>query len=522
MPRRLLLVYLVYFAMIGAGALILATRAWNSVTHYESSYFFREKLPGGTPISERVVLIVLDGIRADAAQEMPRLQELAARGASGIAVAAEPSLSAPGRAVLATGAWPEVNGVTNNSRYETPRLDSIFSLAQTAGVPRAVAGSYFWKKAFQSYLDGPVLDFEKELEPGLDSAALTAWQEKTCAEIQSFLEKQPKGLLVADLTAADPAGHDFGGESEEYRKTAIAVDACLGALVNTLDDGNTTFVVVADHGQIDRRGRGGHGGSEDEVLNVPLVLAGTAIRPATGLRVQHVDIAPTICAILGLPLPSANQGVIIWEALDVSESVGLELRTREREQRRIANSRLPDRVQGRAAERESRAGSTIFFWLFLTLVGVWAIILRHADRGFILLMSAVYYGVYYLLFWLFGLGYSLSAIVREEYTNSFLGLNALAALLACLVVGALVARRTPFLGHRMAFDTAVWLTVTLGLQISVVHYQWGLLMVGFVPDLSASFKAYLDLIQLMVISFLTVPFLMAAAFFSSDDRGYAG
>ena len=74
----------------------------------------------------------------------------------------------------------------------------------------------------------------------------------------------------------------------------------------------------------------------------------------------------------------------------------------------------------------------------------------------------------------------------------------------------------------MAFDTAVWLTVTLGLQISVIHYQWGLLMAGFVPDLSASFKAYLDLIQLMVISFLRVPFLMAAAFFSSDDRGFAG
>jgi hypothetical protein len=119
-------------------------------------------------------------------------------------------------------------------------------------------------------------------------------------------------------------------------------------------------------------------------------------------------------------------------------------------------------------------------------------------------------------------GYSLSAIVREAYTNSFLGMNALAGLLACLVVGALVARRTPFLGHRLPFDAAAWLTVTLGLQISLIHYQWGLLMVGFVPDLSASFKAYLDLIQLMVICFLTVPFLIAAAFFASDDRGYAG
>jgi hypothetical protein len=522
MPRRLLLVYLVYFAMIGAGALTLATRAWNSVTHYESHYFFREKLPAGPPLSERVVLLVLDGIRADVAREMPRLQELAARGASGIAVAAEPSLSAPGRAVLATGTWPEVNGVTNNLRYETPRIDSIFSLAQTAGLPRAVAGSYFWERAFQSYLDGPVLQFEKELDIGLDSAALAAWQAKTCAGIESFLAKQPKGLLLADLTAADPAGHDFGGESEEYRKAALAVDACLGTLVGALDDGKTTFIAVADHGQVDRRGQGGHGGAEDEVLNVPLVLAGAAIRRTSGFQVPQIEIAPTICALLGLPLPSANQGVIIWDALDIPEDAALELRAREREQRRIANSHLPSREQGRAAERDARALSTIVFWLLLTLVGVWAVILRHQDRGFILLMTLVYYAVYYALFWLFGLGYSLSAIGREEYTNGFLGLNALAALLACIVVGALAARRTPFLGHRLAFDTAAWLTVTLGLQISVIHYQWGLIMVGFVPNLSASFKGYLDLIQLMVICFLTVPFLIAAAFFSSDERGFAG
>lgn len=522
MPRRLLLVYLVYFAMTGAGAFALATRAWTSVTRYESSYFFREKLPAGPRFSERVVLLVLDGIRADAAQQMPRLQALAARGASGIAAAAEPSLSAPGRAILATGAWPEVNGVTNNSHYETPRIDSIFSLAQTAGVPRAVAGSFFWDRAFQSYLDGRILRFEKELEIGLDSAALAAWQERTCGEIKSFLMKQPTGLVVADLTAADPAGHDFGGESEEYVKTALAVDACLGALVDALDDGETTFIAVADHGQVHRRGQGGHGGSEPEVLNAPLVLAGAAIRKASGLQAQQIDIAPTICALLGLPLPSANQGVIIWDALDVPEEAALDLRTREREQRRLANSRLPSREQGRAAERESRTVSTIIFWLFLTLVGVWAIILRHKDRSFILLMSVVYYAVYYALFWLFGLGYSLSAIGREEYTNSFLALNALAALLGCLAVGALVARRTPFLGHRLAFDTAAWLTVTLGLQISLIHYQWGLFMVSFVPDLSASFKAYLDLIQLIVICFLTVPFLVAAVFFSSDDRGFAG
>lgn len=59
--------------------------------------------------------------------------------------------------------------------------------------------------------------------------------------------------------------------------------------------------------------RASHGGLEE--ARVPLILAGTGVR--RGARLHHsslTDVAPTICAILGVSAPSTAQGRIIREA----------------------------------------------------------------------------------------------------------------------------------------------------------------------------------------------------------------
>ena len=200
-----------YLLALGIGSLLLAQSAWNSVTGYRSAYAIQESLPGGRALTERVLLVILDGVREDAARRMPTLQSLAARGSSGVAVVALPSLSNPGRATLVTGALPEVHGVTNNGGYAPPAVDSVFSLAHEAGVPIAVFGGGFWPRAFGPYLGGQVRSFEKELGPSTGPARLIEWQAATCREMIPFLARQPNGLLVAGVTATDEAGHDFGG-----------------------------------------------------------------------------------------------------------------------------------------------------------------------------------------------------------------------------------------------------------------------------------------------------------------------
>ena len=400
---------------------------------------------------------------------------------------------------MATGAWAEVHGVTNNSRYEPPAVDSIFSLARAAGLPSAAAGSSFWVKAFGAHLGEAVSVHRKHPHGRAQADRLVDWQRRVCGEDVDFLQKYETGLLAVGITAADSAGHDFGGKSPTYLRVAREVDTCLRSLVEALDDGETTFVVCSDHGHIDRRGRGGHGGSEEEVLNVPLVLSGKAIRQSSGWRAQQIDVAPTICALLGLPLPSTNQGRILWEALAVPDSIAGALRSREHEQRQLALSKLPSREQSLKAGRARRAlGSLVAAAPFtLLLVGVFV---NYRPRWASLVAAAcLYYAVYYILFWALGLGYSLSVVGREEYLAGFFGRNVVCSVVALIASSGFLYRKA--LGPRgvLVLDQALLISTTVALQVIVMDYWFGLRMDDFMPDLTVSFKAYLDLLQICAV-----------------------
>ena len=484
---------------LGLASLLLGKSAWESVTDYQSKHVFHAILPGGEPLTRRVVLVVLDGIRVDVSRQMPFLQELARSGAAGTGRAGMPSLSNPARAAMATGAGAEVHGVTNNGQYEPPPVDSIFSLAKAGGLPIAAAGSSFWMKAFGAHVGEATLVHRKHPQGQASADHLVDWQRRVCGEDVDFLRKYETGLLVMGITAADSAGHDFGGKSPTYLRVAREVDSCLRSLVEALDDGETTFVICSDHGHIDRHGRGGHGGSEEEVLNVPLVLAGKAIRQSNGWRAQQIDVAPTICALLGLPLPSTNQGKVLWEAMAVPDGMAGALRSRENEQRQLALSKLPSREQSLEAGRASRVtGSLVAAAPFtLLLVGVFA---SYRTRWARLVAAAgLYYAVYYILFWSLGLGYSLSVVGREEYLAGFFARNVVCSVAALIVSSGFLYRKARGPRGILVLDQALLVSTTVALQVIVMDYWFGLRMNDFVPDLTISFKALLDLLQICAI-----------------------
>jgi arylsulfatase A-like enzyme len=93
------------------------------------------------------------------------------------------------------------------------------------------------------------------------------------------------------------------------------MDAQLGRLLDALRewDVNPFFVITADHGEA----LGDHGyyfahgqGLTEDQIRVPLILHGPGVRAGTrvGAPVQHIDIAPTILARAGVPVPQALTG----------------------------------------------------------------------------------------------------------------------------------------------------------------------------------------------------------------------
>ena len=495
--RRSNLVAACYLLLLGVGGALLAQQAWNSVTHYQSEYGISADLPAEPPLTSRLVLVVLDGVRVDAAAAMPQLQALASRGSSGIAIAELPSLSNPARATLATGAPTEVHGVTHNERYSPPPVDSIFSLAKKQGIPITVYGSYFWQGAFGDSLDASrVHSFEKEFGPGTDAGRLAEWQQGICSEMTPVISGVDRGLIVIGLTATDEAGHDLGGASPEYLRLVATSDECLGSLIQALDAEDTTFVVVADHGHIQRRGQGGHGGSEPEVVATPLIFAGRGVARSSGWTARHLDVAPTISALLGLPLPANNQGEILYQVLDLSEQQKAALEAHAAEQRVALAQGVPDRDQLQADGRRSRAPLSLLaaVWFAALIIGC----LRRAGSDAKKLGGAavVHIAVYFTLYWAFGLGYSLSDIVRVEYLNWFFLRNASAAAIALLVATRLF--------RADALRTAIVVTSIFALRVAWIWYDSGLIMDRLMLDLSQAFMAYMDLLHNLAVSITAV------------------
>ena len=110
--------------------------------------------------------------------------------------------------------------------------------------------------------------------------------------------------------------------------------------------------------------------------------------------------------------------------------------------------------------------------------------------------AALHIAVYFTLYWTFGLGYSLSDIVREEYLNWFFLRNAAAAAIALLVATRMLKAD--------ALSTAIIVTSIFGLRVAWVGYDSGLIMDRLMLDLSQGFMAYMDLLHNLAVSITAV------------------
>jgi len=523
---------------LGIGARLMAGSMWRSFTEYQSPYLLHGGAPAGPRLADRVLLVTIDGLRLDTSRGLSFLNQLRARGADGAARVGLPSLSSPGRAALATGAWAEVHAVTSNFAKRRIEQDSIFSLARGAGLRPLAAGSWFWQHGFAPWLDAFLPSSDEPNKP--DPAQVREFQQAECAGVLGFLRDAgvagPDGrfdLLAIDLVAGDLASHDFGARSPLAQEIYAREDECLSRFVPLAAFGSTVVIVQADHGQVDR---GGHGGDEPEVLHVPLVMAGGPVRSGVSLQAEQVDVAPTICVLLGLPLPATSQGRILLEALRVDEPTVAALRRAQDQQKaRFAGLRAGI-LGGTLADAQSKARSGRDGIAFLTgaaLVGLlaWLFAGLRGRRQRLAALAALpaFWLIYALLFHLMGLGYSLSAVNKEEHLNSFflrdMLSGAIALLLAAFCAGMICsgdqpsrdrkgASPTPYLravgrswGRSLTvaarLGAAVSLLVSVVLAILVLSAWWfdGLWTRGWLPSPRLGFMVYMNLLVMFAVGF---------------------
>ncbi|MBC7227608.1 MAG: alkaline phosphatase family protein [Thermoflexales bacterium] len=541
----LLVLVLLILAAIGYQAQNVAVMGWDSVTEYQTPYL--TNLPRGSaaePLARRVVLVLVDGLRLDASRNMSRLNELRRQGADLSVRIGQPSLSYPSWTVIASGTWQEISGVTTNWYEGEVQVDTIFKAARDAGMPAVVVGGGGWKKLYGSHLT----EFVKVPGPEDENAPLEAWvrmDEESFRLGMQALDDYPEGLILVYFGGTDELAHQYGGVSPQYLDEVQKVDGYIGRLAERLDPEKDVLIVTADHGHVDI---GGHGGWERSVLHVPLVMVGKAIRPGVYTERLQADIAPTIAALLGLPIPVYAQGRPLVEMLEASAEakgrIGLnaglqlvgfydayaqtlgvkpfagEILTKYRE--RLARgeegalSGMWEEITARAQAARAKR-----FWrerllrlpiaLGIALVPLLYLLLfrRRLRQALLPLGFALLYFVFYNALF-FGRGYtwSLSAFNSEAQIKAFFNGRLLDAAVSFVVAGlllALVSWKRPLLQTLERMVTfAFFVGYLLLLQVDLFYWLYNIRFSWAIPDLKLGFKYYMDLLQMVPTGLLGV------------------
>jgi predicted AlkP superfamily pyrophosphatase or phosphodiesterase len=273
--------------------------------------------------TQRVILISIDGARADALPYLPTLVALTGRAVWTDAMQTVlPALTLPAHLSMLSGRDVTQYGITQNAMdagiAAVMRLNGMtpmFEWARLADMrSAAVAGMSLIPAAqraeAQAFFGVDTLVATDGDAPALTSAAIALLRADTSVR-----------MMFIHFPDADFAGHTYGwigtdgAHTAAYRAAVARVDTAIATLwseiASSVDAGHTALIVTADHG-----GGHGEGCNTGEIAThthctahpgdrlIPFVLIARDAMPGrlTG-ETTITQVAATVGALLGLPIP---------------------------------------------------------------------------------------------------------------------------------------------------------------------------------------------------------------------------
>jgi hypothetical protein len=511
--------------LIAAGAYLWTSRLMDSVYAYRSLLHAAPPAPGeplGTPLTRRVVFVLIDALREDTSlkpEVMPFLNELRGRGASATIHSRPPSYSQPGYSTLLTGAWPDVSdGPTINLDYaEIPTWtqDDLVSAVQRAGRKAAVSGYYWFERLIPQ--GAAAASF---YTPGEDAAADRAVVDAALP----WLKADDHPFVLIHIDQVDYAGHHEGGPADpRWDAAARRADDLLAEIAATLDLSKDTLFVASDHGQIDR---GGHGGQDPITLVEPWALVGAGVKPGSYGDVAQVDVAPTLAALLGVSIPASAQGRVRHEMLNLTpEQTAAIARAAAVQQAALAQNYAqalgrPVTVEpggeavaatqaaldaARAARLRTERLPRILLALVLAVAPAVLLFLRRGRTVAWLLAGAVLAVVLFHLRYavLAGRTYSLSSVTSSADLIAFVAITGLLAFVVSWVVTAFPLRTFQGGPGRAATLTVALALVTVYLLALPILWSYafnGLFVTWALPDFGSLFLGLISGVQALAVA----------------------
>ena len=315
-----------------------------------------------------IVFITLSSARADRmgflgskARLTPNLDDLARQSMVFEHAYSQAPLTVVSHATILTGTYPQTHRVSEFGSRLAATLPFVPDLLRAGGYRTAAfVGSIAldpknglapgFGRGFSVYDAGfQPPDYSPGRRGSIDRSAA-----QVAGRAAAWLARNPKGPFFLWVHLNDPEA----ASRASYNAAVASADAAAGKLIAVLRmqklfDG-ALIVVASDHGQgLGEQGEETHGVFlYDETIHVPLLLKLPQNQNAgkrVSARVSLVDVAPTVLAIAGVPIPSQMQGQSL---LRISKT--------NADQASYAVSDFPQRAFGWSSLESWRAGKYLY------------------------------------------------------------------------------------------------------------------------------------------------------------------
>ncbi|KAJ8952592.1 hypothetical protein NQ318_004139 [Aromia moschata] len=324
---------------------------WGLVVHFLllfavfDVYFASPLDQGMTPVkstssppAKRLVLIVADGLRAEAVigedktDRIPFLNYIKDTGTWGVVHTRVPTESRPGHVAMLAGIYEDPSAIFKGWKANPVNFDSIVPQSTNAwcwGSPDII--NLFDKdnltSVHRSSYSAEMEDFGKKHTGVLDTWVYSEAESllktvRECRDRDCDRYFSDGNFFFMHLLGIDTAGHGYKPHSKEYIDNIKLVDHIARNVTalfdNAFQDKSTVFIFTSDHGMTNW---GSHGAGSLDETEVPIFAWGAGIKQNSKRQdINQIDIAPLLASLIGINIPANSLGILPVNYLDVNES----------------------------------------------------------------------------------------------------------------------------------------------------------------------------------------------------------
>lgn len=253
----------------------------------------------------KLILIVIDGLNYQVARDCMGFLaalEAAKQGCFYKMQCELPSLSRPLYECILTGRTPLESGILDNATIRLSTEQSIFHLAQKAGLKTAAA-AYHWISELYNTCPYDAIKHRFTHDESLPiQAGIFYHQDQypdhhTLLDAEHLRQKHDPDFLLIHTMNIDDIGHKFALDSQQYRNSARRMDGYLSHFLPQWLEQGYQVMITADHGMNNDRS---HGGTLADEIEVPFMVLGQGFSLQKDLQIKQTDICGLACQILGI------------------------------------------------------------------------------------------------------------------------------------------------------------------------------------------------------------------------------